>query len=69
MFAARKRGDDFLGIGNIAFRANTVTTTGPACRLSPSLPSTVSAACSRDTPMENPVAGTGSPRKRDTSPS
>ena len=29
----------------------------------------LSAAASRDTPMENPVAGTGSPRKRETRPS
>ncbi len=36
----------------------TSTTTGPLAAASPSLPSAVSAACSRDTPMENPVAGT-----------
>ena len=48
---------------------NTVTTTGPYSLPLSSLPSMVSAACSRDTPMENPVAGTGSPRKRETRPS
>ena len=49
--------------------SNTVTTTGPGSGLLSSLPRYSSAAASRDTPMENPVAGTGSPRKRDTSPS
>ena len=44
-------------------------TTGPGAGLLSSLPIYCSAAASRDTPMENPVAGTGSPRKRDTSPS
>src|SRR5215472_13786245 len=38
---------------------NTVTTTGPNSLAVSSLPSIVSAACSRDTPMEKPVAGTG----------
>ena len=52
-----------------AVAPNTVTSTGPAGAVSPSLPSAVSAACSRDTPMEKPVAGTGCPMKRDTSPS
>ena len=49
-------------------RSNTVTTTGPGSGLVSSLPSSVSAACRRDTPMEKPVAGTGSPRKRDDQP-
>ena len=48
---------------------NTVTTTGPAGGLASSLPMSVSAACSRDTPMEKPVAGTGWPMKRETRPS
>ena len=49
-------------------RSNTVTTTGPGAGLASSLPISVSAACRRDTPMEKPVAGTGSPRKRDDEP-
>ena len=37
-------------------------------RLFVELAERVSAACRRDTPMEKPVAGTGSPRKRDDQP-
>ena len=48
--------------------SNTVTTTGPGSGLASSLPRCVSAACRRDTPMEKPVAGTGSPRKRADEP-
>ena len=35
-------------------RSNTVTTTGPGAGLLSSLPSSVSAACKRETPMEKP---------------
>ena len=38
-------------------------------RLTMGLADIFSAASRRETPMENPVAGTGSPRKRPTSPS
>ena len=48
---------------------NTVISTGPAGGFASTLPSAVSAACRRETPMEKPVAGTGWPMKRDTSPS
>ncbi len=47
----------------------TVTTTGPVASAASILPSAVSAAWSRDTPMEKPVAGTSSFMKRPTSPS
>ena len=63
-----QRRDQLLIVGDLPSR-NTVTSTGPGAGLVSSLPIMVSAACSRDTPMEKPVAGTGSPRKRETSPS
>ena len=45
------------------------TTTGPGGSVAASLPSFCSAAARRDTPIEKPVAGTFSPRKRETRPS
>ena len=50
-------------------RDYTVTITGPGSGVTMTLPMCSRAANRRDTPMENPFAGTGSPRKRETSPS
>ena len=47
----------------------TSTTTGAITSEVSSLPRFFNAVIRRETPMEKPVAGTGSPRKRDTSPS
>ena len=49
--------------------SSTSTTTGAITSDVSSLPRFFSAVISRETPMEKPVAGTGSPRKRETSPS
>ncbi|ESZ77684.1 hypothetical protein X726_10530 [Mesorhizobium sp. L103C105A0] len=47
----------------------TSTTTGAMTSVVSSLLRFFSAVIRRETPIEKPVAGTGSPRKRETSPS
>src|SRR4029079_19463451 len=49
-------------------RSSTSTTTGPAPSATSSLPRFFSADISRETPIEKPVAGTGSPPAGDTRP-
>ncbi len=52
-------------------RSSASTTTGPGASAAATIGLLIarSAASSRDTPMEKPVAGTGSARKRATRPS
>ncbi len=66
---ALRRSETIFWYSAIWSRSMTSTTTGPAGLSAPSLPSDFSAAARRETPMEKPVAGTSSPRKRATRPS